>query len=504
MSLVSLNNLSNAAKNAEPGSVIMIQNGTYKDQNVSLDAKGQKGDRVTITAETPGKVIFCGKSTFIINGCYTTVANLVFKDGGTNKAIKVAGDHNRLTSCDISYNSSSVERISQIDGFNCRVDHCHYHDFDKMGVYIVVSRNENVLNYALIDHNIFENRPELSGENNGMEAVRIGESATSLSNSRTIIEQNHFEKCDGEIEIISVKSCENIIRRNDVINCKGTITLRHGDRNSIVCNKICGENKELSGGIRIIGEDHTVCDNYIENLNGNGVNRVAISFKCGVKNSPINRYYQVKRALVDGNVIVNCNNAFAIGCEKKEANLKPIKSVVSNNIIFNDKGTELFSTNSNCIGSDDMVYKNNKMYGTKLGNHSGDNILLDPNTFTHDASSKVDKSKYGCNERNGLIYDVDPQQSELGMGVDEYYRIIRTDIPVDPIDTPSGVDTTGPVNISCQELCKQICSDLKEKTKKLCNKVKDLEDNVSNLKEQNKKLQKILKHQYEELADKLE
>ena len=47
--------------------------------------------------------------------------------------------------------------------------------------------------------------------------------------SRMIVEDNYYEHCDGEAEIISNKSCENIYRRNTFVECKGAL-MRHGNR----------------------------------------------------------------------------------------------------------------------------------------------------------------------------------------------------------------------------------------------------------------------------------
>jgi poly(beta-D-mannuronate) lyase len=50
-----------------------------------------------------------------------------------------------------------------------------------------------------------------------------------MSNSRTVVEHNLFQECNGEIEIVSSKSCENTYRYNTFLNCEGAVTLRHGD-----------------------------------------------------------------------------------------------------------------------------------------------------------------------------------------------------------------------------------------------------------------------------------
>ena len=56
------------------------------------------------------------------------------------------------------------------------------------------------------------------------------------------IMNNLFENCNGEIEMISVKSSENIIYQNTITNCKATITLRHGQGSIIAKNKFLQSN----------------------------------------------------------------------------------------------------------------------------------------------------------------------------------------------------------------------------------------------------------------------
>ena len=65
-------------------------------------------------------------------------------------------------------------------------------------------------NFHRIDHNHFGYRPPLN--RNGGETIRVGYSHQSMTNSGTPVERNLFDRCDGEIEIISSKLCENIRR----------------------------------------------------------------------------------------------------------------------------------------------------------------------------------------------------------------------------------------------------------------------------------------------------
>ena len=115
-----------------------------------------------------------------------------------------------------------------------------------------------------IDHNHFGPRSPLG--RNGGETIRVGYSGQSMNVSATLVEQNLFERCDGELEIISNKSCENIYRGNTFLDCAGMLTLRHGNRCLVEGNFFFARNKKGSGGIRVIGEDHTVINNYIDGV----------------------------------------------------------------------------------------------------------------------------------------------------------------------------------------------------------------------------------------------
>ena len=83
--------------------------------------------------------------------------------------------------------------------------------------------------YHRIDHNYF-GQFKLCGIN-GAETIRIIDTdSLRHAPSRTIVEYNLFEECDGEATaIISNKSSENIYRGNTFVRSMGALTLRKGD-----------------------------------------------------------------------------------------------------------------------------------------------------------------------------------------------------------------------------------------------------------------------------------
>ena len=169
---------------------------------------------------------------------------------------------------------------------------------------------------------------------NGGETIRIGTSNVSMNDSYTTVEENIFDACDGEMEVISNKSCHNTIRNNLFYECVGTLTLRHGNFATVYGNYFIGNGVKETGGIRIIGEDHKVYNNYMQGLTGTGL-RSAISMMDALPNSPLNGYWQVKNPQVVGNTIIDCKQAFDIGAGKNEARiLPPVNISIANNIII--------------------------------------------------------------------------------------------------------------------------------------------------------------------------
>ena len=156
--------------------------------------------------------------------------------------------------------------------------------------------------------------------------------------SRTLVENNLFEKCDGEIEAISNKSCENVYRHNTFLNCSATLCLRHGNRCLVEGNFFLGNQTRGSGGVRVIGEGHRVVNNYFAGLEGDE-SRSAIALTNGVENSPLNGYFQVKDAVIAFNTLVANKSNLAIGvAEGKKNILPPQDCLIANNIVVGQEG----------------------------------------------------------------------------------------------------------------------------------------------------------------------
>jgi poly(beta-D-mannuronate) lyase len=148
--------------------------------------------------------------------------------------------------------------------------------------------------------------------------------------SATIVEENLFEECDGEIECISNKSCENVYRWNTFRRVQGSLTLRHGNRCRVEGNFFLGEERARTAGIRIIGEDHAVFNNYLEGITGTEA-RAALAMQNGIVDSPLEGYFQVQRALVVHNTVFRCQQSMAFGTGGDP--LRPRDCTLANNVL---------------------------------------------------------------------------------------------------------------------------------------------------------------------------
>ena len=183
-----------------------------------------------------------------------------------------------------------------------------------------------------IDSNHFGDRPR--GWANGFETIRLGDSDTSGVDAYIVVENNLFERVDGEIEIISSKSNFNIFRYNTFRQSKGTLTLRHGNGNTVEGNFFLGEDTVDSGAIRVVGQDHTIINNYIANVGDEADG--AISFAAGIPNTQLNGYLQVKDTVVAHNTIVDVAGAaitFDWGIGSSGRSLLPENLTIEGNLV---------------------------------------------------------------------------------------------------------------------------------------------------------------------------
>src|SRR6187401_1589002 len=213
--------LNSVCKKVQPGDTIILQSGEWKNVTIILDCKGTKEKPIVFKAQTPGKVLITGNSKLKLGGQYITVDGLYFTNGyaGRDAVIMFRIDNKQLANdCRVTNtvikDFNNPKRMDENNwvafyGKNNRLDRCSFIDKKNMGVLLAVLLDDDRSreNFHSITQNYFGRRLPLAS--NGGEIIRVGLSQHCQFNSNTSIRNNFFEHCDGEAEIISIKSCAN-------------------------------------------------------------------------------------------------------------------------------------------------------------------------------------------------------------------------------------------------------------------------------------------------------
>ena len=362
-----------AIQAAEPGDSIVLREGTWVDLKIRFVGKGSSTSPITLRSAVPGKTILTGKSQIRISGEYLTVDGLWIKDPdpSVGDTVEFRADskslarHCRLTNSAVTMSSGSAasvvdSRWVNLYGSDNRVDHCFIEGKNNGGTTLVVWLGNGQEGRHRIDGNYFGAREPLG--RNGGETIRVGDSKTSMQPAACVIEKNLFERCDGEAECISNKSCGNVYRGNSFVAVSGALTLRHGNGCTVEENIFHGESAKGTGGIRIIGEDHIVRRNFLSDLAGDDA-RSGITLMMGIPDSPAHGYFQVKRARIENNVLVNCRHPILIGLSNsKNATLPPIDTVFADNVVTTDQAV----VEARCA-TDGLQWEGNSFWGKELG-----------------------------------------------------------------------------------------------------------------------------------------
>lgn len=342
---VALGDVAATLREAQPGDRIVIENGVYSDLSLKWLGRGAEGKPVRIEAATPGGVEITGGSTLRLAGEWLEVSGLCFRDGVAPSGSVIefrngreVANHCRLTECVVdNYNPARRDMVYSyilLYGRHNRVDHCSLMGKLNLGVTLIVMLNEprSQQNFHRIDHNWFGPRPVYGS--NGAETIRVGTSQQAYSSSNTTIEENLFDRCNGEVEVVSIKSSDNVIRRNVFFESEGVLALRHGDRNTVEENLFVGHGKRNTGGIRVVNAGHKVRRNTLVGIAG-GRFFSALALMNAVPNSLPNRYCLVENVEVTDNTFIDCSNIeFGTG-KDLERTLAPERVLFARNTIVN-------------------------------------------------------------------------------------------------------------------------------------------------------------------------
>ncbi len=375
-----IDDLKSIVNEASSGDIIEIKNGTYSGNSMTIAAKGTETAPITIRAESVSGVTFVEDTKFVLRAAeYVVIQGIVFENEG--RAIKLEGCNNvRITRNTFRLTETGSEKWVYIGGIwnepttslshHNRIDHNLFEGKKEAGNYITIDGSGETIQsqFDVIDHNLFrDNQPRITNEK---ESIRVGWSEMSQSSGYTVIEFNYFEECNGDPEIISVKTCDNIVRHNTITKSEGTISLRHGNRNRVEGNYFFGGGAECSsdgegtyctGGVRLYGEDHVIVNNYFEGLKGSRWD-AAITLTEGdaeAGNSSLSKHFRIERAIIAYNTLVNNDHSIEIGMDNNGKYSKPPRDVVmAYNLVQASQNSLIYYYNE----PDNMTWRNNVLY----------------------------------------------------------------------------------------------------------------------------------------------
>ncbi|MEW4924785.1 chondroitinase-B domain-containing protein [Algibacter sp. 2305UL17-15] len=377
-----------ATSSASAGTTIILANGTWNNATISIHKTGTAAMPITIKAETPGSVFFEGITNVKMGGSYIYFEGVVFQNASTainpNTPLIDFKSSSDCNNCKVSNvkvdafnqstaNEANVFKWILLRGANNEISYCSFLGKHGVGSIINDNRSSTIPNYHKIHHNYFADRTPVGIVNNlnDQDAIRIGSSSTSLSDSFTEVYENYFYNFVGEIEVVSNKSGSNKYYNNTFEDYSGALTLRHGNNCEVYNNFFLANGHSFSGGVRMMGENHKIYNNYIEGTvakypNNSSTNGLAgINIHNGILNSPLNGYYQVKNATIVNNTFVNCDLGVRVGATFSSGtqNQPPQDVVIGNNIMYENTNKAIQVT-TQLTGTSSKYENNIKQNGT--------------------------------------------------------------------------------------------------------------------------------------------
>ena len=363
--------LQQALEAAQPGDVIEVADGTYSlSGNLTVTRSGTEENPIVIRAKHRGRAEITGKGEVLLKGvAYVAMKGFTFTHCARYRGwpwgnvtlqdchhVRFTRNALRLNEDRSMADKKGLQQWVCITGrkshHNC-IDHNLFDRKTMRGDFITVTGDdyggECCSQHDRIDRNHFRDYKHGGGQNM-LETIRAGsndDGANDVSAFLTI-EENLFERCSGEVEMISLKCSDNRVLRNTIVDCHGSVCLRLSNRSVVAGNSFIQTDKAdpklRYGGVRFYGSGHKVHNNTFENLNGSGMcaplNIMPGSYeqgrpppKKGVVCTP------AKNCQVVFNTWVNCN-ALYLGYDSSERPLPPRGCTFANNIIYGGMDTK--------------------------------------------------------------------------------------------------------------------------------------------------------------------
>ena len=258
-----------------PGEEAVIADGTYSDCYIGVTLAGEADKPIRIRAETPGGVTLQSCAVYL-SGSYVVLSDFVFTGEMVYTPIALGYSGAPCDYCavrGVSIDMQPSEPMNrpylQVYGRRAEISDSTFSNKANTSAVITVDRPDPADPIeARIYRNAFYDRSDAlgGGATNGFEVIRVGYSGDAIHPSYTVIEGNLFERNDGEVETLSIKSGYNAVRFNTFRDNAGQISVRAGFGNVVEGNYILAQSKPDSGGIRVVGAHTLVVGNHIQDV----------------------------------------------------------------------------------------------------------------------------------------------------------------------------------------------------------------------------------------------
>lgn len=275
--------LPDALRRPGNGGAILAEGRYETRQPILLEGLRGTVDRpLVIRAARRGRAVIAGVAGFTLRDCeHVVIEGFVFENDANRQAVLLDNCRQvRVTRNVFRPDESSPQRHMQhwvyLVGANSgsnRIDRNFFGRKINSGSPVFTRGDDASLRcsqHDRIDHNLFRD-VVYAGGTNGHETIRTGGNDLGAAgrSSFALIESNLLIACSGEDEVLSIKSSDNVIRGNTLVDCRGAICLRLGNRNEVSGNVVLNPGGgKGSGGVKLYGHDHRVSGNYFDGLTG--------------------------------------------------------------------------------------------------------------------------------------------------------------------------------------------------------------------------------------------
>jgi poly(beta-D-mannuronate) lyase len=311
--------LINAIEGALPGDRIRLCNGVWKDIRLIIRKNGTEAQPIVLTAHSPGDVIISGNSYIEILGSYINVNGFRWADYGDPRPKRgFIQTSSKSRYCKISemvfeedIKSPKEEWIFNIAlrGKGHEVFNSAFLGKYGKGAQMFVWEGGQNLNHEL--HHLYFRRNPLGFDKgepiNGGESLQTG-AGDGVELGADDFRSHHlfFEGASGESEIISVKGSRQILSDIVMLGCEGAFSLRGGNNNIIERVFINGLNKHRAAGLRILGDNHIICDLFVTGIIDRWIG--GVHFQSGIP-----YHDEPDNVLLKYSTIIDSSDAITIG-----------------------------------------------------------------------------------------------------------------------------------------------------------------------------------------------